>query len=62
MNQGKLYMVKQEMVRINIYILEITKLKWIEMGKFNSGDHFIYYCGQESHRINGVVIIINKRV
>ena len=62
MNQGKLYMAKQEMVRINIYILGISKLKWIEIGKFNSGDHLIYYCGQESHRRNGVPLIINKRV
>ena len=62
MNQGKLDMVKQEMVRININILGISELKWTGMGKFNSNDHYIYYCGQESHRSNEVALIINKRV
>jgi len=61
-NQGKLDTVKQEMVRININILGISELKWRGMGKFNSNDHYIYYCGQESHISNGVVLIINKRV
>ena len=58
MNQGKLDMVKQEMARVNINILEINELKWTGMGEFNSDDHYIYYCGQESHRRNGVAIII----
>ena len=62
MNQGKLEMVKQEMARVNIDILGISKLKWIGMGEFNSDDHCIYYCGQESLRRNGVAIIVNKRV
>ena len=62
MNQGKLDMVKQEMVRININTLRIRELKWTGTGKFNSNDHYIYYCGQESHRSNGVVLIINVRV
>ena len=62
MNQGKLEVVKQEMTRINIVILGISKLKWTGMGKFNSDDHYIYYCGQESLRRNGVAIIVNKRV
>ena len=62
MNQGKLDMVKQGMVRINISILGISELKWTGMGKFNSNDHYIYYCGQESHRSNEVALIINKRV
>ena len=62
MNQGKLDMVKQEMVRINIGILGISKLKCTEIGKFNSDDHYIYYCGQESHRRNGVALTINTRV
>ena len=62
MNQGKLDVVKQEMVRININILGISKLNWMGMGEFNSDDHYIYYCGQESHRRNGVALIINKRV
>ena len=52
-------MVKQEVVRINIYILGISEIKWTGMGKFNSDDHCIYYCGQESHRRNGVALIIN---
>ena len=62
MNQGKLDMVKQEMVRINIRILGISELKWSGMGKLNSDDHYIYYCGQESLRRNGVALIVNKRV
>ena len=62
MNQGKLEVVKQEMARVNVDILEISKLKWTGMGEFNSGDHYIYYCGQESLRRNGVAIIVNKRV
>ena len=61
-NQGKLEVVKQEMVRVNVDILEISSLKWTGMGEINSDDHYIYYCGQESLRINGVVIIVNKRV
>ena len=60
MNQGKLEVVKQEMARVNINILGISELKWTGMGEFNSEDHYIYYCGQESLRINGVVIIVNK--
>ena len=62
MNQGKLEVVKQEMERVNIDISGISKLKWTGMGEFNSDDHSIYYCGQESLRRNGVVIIVNKRV
>ena len=62
MNQGKLEVVKKEMTRVNINILGISKLKWTGMGEFNSDDHSIYYCGQESLRRNGVVIIVNKRV
>ena len=62
MNQGKLEVVKQEMARVNIDILGITELKWTEMGEFNSNDHYIYYCGQESLRRNGVAIIVNKRI
>ena len=62
MNQGKLEMVKQEMARVNFDILEISELKWTGMGEFNSDDHYIYYCGQESLRRNGVAIIVNKRV
>ena len=54
--------VKQDMTRVNIDILEISKLRWIEMGEFNSDDHYIYYCGQESLRRNGVANIVNKRV
>ena len=57
MNPGKLEAVKQEMTRVNIDILEISKLKWTGMGEFNSDDHYIYYCGQESLRRNGVAII-----
>ena len=62
MNQGKLEVVKQEMARVNVNILWIRKLKWTEMGEFNSDDHYIYYCGQESLRKNGVAIMVNKRV
>ena len=62
MNQGKLELVKQEMARVNIDILGISELKWNRMGKFNSDDHYIYYCGQESLRRNGVAIMVNKRV
>ena len=62
MNQGKLEVVKQEMARANVNILEISKLKWTGMGEFNSDDHYIYYCGQESLRRNGVAIMVNKRV
>ena len=62
MNQGKLEVVKQEMARVNVDILGISELKWTEMGEFNSDDHYIYYCGQESLRINGVAIMVNKRV
>ena len=62
MNQGKLGVVKQEMARVNIDILGISKLKWTGMGEFNSDDHYIYYCGQESLRRHGVAIIVNERV
>ena len=62
MNQGKLEVVKQEMARVNVDILGISKLKWTGMGEFNSDDHYIYYCGQESLRRNGVVLTVNKRV
>ena len=62
MNQGKLEVVKQEMARVNINILGISELKWAGMGEFNSDDHYIYDCGQESLRRNGVAIKINKRV
>ena len=62
MNQGKLEVVKQEMARVNVNILGISELEWTRMGKLNSGDHYIYYCGEESHRRNGVAIIVNKRV
>ena len=62
MSQGKLEVVKQEMARVNIHILGISVLKWDGVGKFNSHDHYIYYCGQDSLRRNGVAIIINKRV
>jgi len=61
MYQGKLEMVKQEMTSVNVDILGISKLKWTGMGEFNSDDHYIYYCGQESLRRNGVAIIVNKR-
>ena len=62
MNQDKLEVVKQEMARVNIDILGISQLKWTRMGEFNSNDHYIYYCGQESLRSKGVAIVINKRV
>ena len=62
MNQGKLEVVKEDMVRVNVDILEISKLKWTGMGEFNSDDHYIYYCRQESLRRNGVAIMGNKRV
>ena len=62
MNQGKLKVVKQEMARVNVNILGIRELKWTRLGEFNSDDHYIYYCGQESLRTNGVAIIVNKRV
>ena len=61
MNQGKLEVIKQEMARVNIDILGISKLKWTGMAEFNSDDHYIYYCGQESLRRNGVALIINKK-
>ena len=60
MNQGKLEVVQQEMARVNIDILGISELKWTGMGKFNSDDHYIYYCGQESLRRNGVALIVKK--
>ena len=60
MNQGKLEVIKQETARVNIDILEISELKWTGMGEFSSEDHYIYYCGQESLRRNGVAIIVNK--
>ena len=62
MNPSKLEVVKQEMARVNIDILGISKLKWTGMGEFNSDGHYIYYCGQESLRRNGVAIMVNKRV
>ena len=62
MNQGKLDMVRQEMARVNIDILGISELKWMGMGEFNSDDYYIYYCGQESLRRNGVDLTVNKRV
>ena len=62
MNHGKLEVVKQEMARVNIDILGISELKWTRMGEFNSDDHYIYSCGQESFRRNGIAIIVNKRV
>ena len=62
MNQGKLKVVKQEMARVNINILGISELKWTAMGKFNSDDHYIVYCGQESLRKNGIALIDNKRI
>ena len=61
MNQGKLEVVKQEMARVNVNILGISELKWTEMSEFNSDDHYIYYCGQESLRRNGVAIMVSKR-
>ena len=62
MNQGKLEVVKQEMTSVNIDILGISELRWTGMDEFNSDDHYIYYCGQESLRRNGVAIIVNKRI
>ena len=62
MNQGKLEVVKQEMARVNVHIRGISKLKWTGMGEFNSDDHYIYYCRQESLRRNGLAIMVNKRV
>ena len=62
MNRGKLEVVKPEMARVNVDILGISKLKWTGMGKFNSDEHYIYYCGQESLRRNGLAIMVNKRV
>ena len=62
MNPGKLEVVKQEMARVNVDIFGISELKWTGMGEFNSDDHYIYYCGQESLRKNGVAIMVNKRV
>ena len=62
MNQGKLEVVKQEMARVNIDILGISKLRWTGMGECNSDDHYIYYCGQEFLKRNGVSIMVNKRV
>ena len=62
MNQGKLEVLKQEMARVNVNILGISKLKWTGTREFNSDDHYIYYCGQQSLRRNGVTIIVNKRV
>ena len=60
MNQGKLEVVNQEMARVNIDILGISELKWTRMGEFNSGDNYIYYCGQEYIRRNGVTLTVNK--
>ena len=62
MNQSKLEVVKQQMARMNIDILVISELKWTGMGEFNSDDHYIYYCGQESLSRNGVAVMVNKRV
>ena len=62
MNQGNLDMVKQEMARVNIDILGISKIRWTGMGEFNSDDHYIYYCGKESLRRNGVALTVNKRI
>ena len=62
MNQGKLNVVKQEMASVDIDILAIGELKWTRMGEFNSNDHYIYYCGQESLRRNGVAIIVSQRI
>ena len=62
MSQGKLEVVKQEMERVNVDVLGVSELKWTKMGEFNSDDHFIYYCGQESLRRNGVAIMVNKKV
>ena len=62
MNQGKLEVVKQEMARVNIEILGISELKWMGMGEVNLDDHYIYYCGQESLRRNGIALIVSKRI
>ena len=62
MNQDKLEVVKQQMARVNINILGISELRWAGIGEFNSDDHYIYYCGQEDLRRNGVTFIVNKRV
>ena len=62
MNQDKLEVLKQEMARVNIDILEISELKWTGMGEFNSDDHYNYYCGQESLKRNEVALIVNRRV
>ena len=62
MNQGKLEVVKKEMASVNVDILGIRELKWTGMGEFNSDDHYIYYCEQESLRRNGVAVIVNKKV
>ena len=62
MNQGKLEVVKQEMARVNVDTLGLRDLKWTGMGEFNSDNHYIFYCGQESLRRNGVAIMVNKRV
>ena len=62
MNQGKLEVIKQEMAKVNVDILGISELKWTGMGEFNSDDYYIYYCGQESLRRNGVAIMVNKRL
>ena len=62
MNQGRLEVVKQEMSRVNVDILGISKLKWTGMGEFNSDDHYTYYCGQEYFRRNGVAIIVTNRI
>ena len=61
MNQGKLEVVKQETARVNVDTLGISELRWTGMGEFNSDDHYIYYCGQESLRRNGVAIMVNKK-
>ena len=61
MNQGKLEVIKQEMARVNINILGVSELKWTRMGEFNSDDHYIYYCGEESLRRNGIALIVRKR-
>ena len=62
MNQGKLEVIKQEIARVNVNILGISELKWTEIGEFKSDYHYIYYCGQQSFRRNGVAIVVNKRV
>ena len=61
MNQGKLGMIKEEMASVRLNILGISEVKWTEMGKINSVDHYCYYCGRESHTRNGVALIVNKR-